>query len=40
MMFGLLAHFWKGLRPGMMAHAFQDAFSGIAFFILTKYHLI
>ncbi|MBZ5525603.1 MAG: CPBP family intramembrane metalloprotease [Acidobacteriia bacterium] len=40
MMFGLLAHFWKGLRPGMMAHAFQDAFSGIAFFILTKYKLI
>lgn len=39
MLFGLLAHFRKNLRPGMMAHTFQDAFSGIAFFILTKYHL-
>ena len=40
MLFGLLAHFRKNLRPGMMAHTFQDAFSGILFFILTKYHLI
>jgi membrane protease YdiL (CAAX protease family) len=40
MMFGLLAHLRKNLRPGMMAHAWQDSFSGIAFFILTKYKLI
>jgi len=35
-MFGLLAHFWKSLRPGMMAHAWQDAFSGATFYFLTK----
>lgn len=40
MFFGLLAHLRKSLRPGMMAHAWQDAFSGVAFFILTKYKLI
>jgi len=40
MLFGLLAHFRKNLRPGMMAHTFQDAFSGIMFFVLTKYHFI
>ena len=40
MFFGLLAYFRKSLRPGMMAHTWQDAFSGIAFFILTKYKLI
>jgi len=36
MLFGLLAHFRKNLRPGMMAHTFQDAFSGIMFFVLTN----
>ena len=30
--FGILAHFRKSLRPGMMAHAFQDSLSGIALF--------
>jgi uncharacterized protein len=27
-MFGILAHVTKSLRPGMMAHAWHDAFSG------------
>ncbi len=35
-MFGLLAHFRKSLRPGMMAHATQDAYSGIALFFLAR----
>jgi hypothetical protein len=35
-MFGLLAHFRKSLRPGMMAHAAQDAYSGIVLFFLTR----
>ena len=34
--FGLLAHMRKSLRPGMMAHATQDAYSGIALFFLTR----
>jgi len=39
-MFGLLAHFRKNLRPGMMVHAWQDSIAGLAFFILTKCKLI
>jgi uncharacterized protein len=35
-LFGVLAHFWKSLRPGMMAHAFQDAYAGLALFFLTR----
>ena len=35
-MFGVLAILRKNLRPGMMAHAGQDAFSGIAYFFLIK----
>jgi membrane protease YdiL (CAAX protease family) len=35
-MFGTLALLRKSLRPGMMAHAWQDAFSGIAIYVLTK----
>ena len=31
-LFGILAVLRKSLRPGMMAHAWQDAFSGIALF--------
>jgi membrane protease YdiL (CAAX protease family) len=27
-MFGILAHVTKSLRPGMMAHAWHDAFEG------------
>ena len=35
-LFGLLAHFRKSLRPGMMAHAIQDAYSGVALFFLVR----
>ena len=35
-LFGILVHLRKSLRPGMMAHAFQDAFSGIALFFFSK----
>jgi membrane protease YdiL (CAAX protease family) len=35
-LFGLLAHFRKSLRPGMMAHAIQDTYSGLALFFLVK----
>jgi hypothetical protein len=34
--FGILAHFRKSLRPGMMAHAFQDALSGLALFFFSR----
>jgi membrane protease YdiL (CAAX protease family) len=34
--FGILAHFRKSLRPGMMAHAFQDSISGIGLFFLVR----
>lgn len=36
--FGILAHFRKSLRPGMMAHAFQDSIAGIALFRLVVRH--
>lgn len=39
-LFGILVYLRKSLRPGMMAHAFQDAFSGLALFFLTKNGLI
>ncbi len=35
-MFGLLAHWRKSLRPGMMAHALQDTIAGVAFRFLSK----
>lgn len=35
-LFGILVLLRKSLRPGMMAHAWQDAFSGVAFYLLTK----
>ncbi|HMF91745.1 MAG TPA: type II CAAX endopeptidase family protein [Candidatus Angelobacter sp.] len=35
-MFGALALLRRSLRPGMMAHAWQDAFSGVAAYVLTK----
>jgi membrane protease YdiL (CAAX protease family) len=38
MFFGALAYFRKSLRPGMMAHAFQDSFAGIALFFLVRDH--
>jgi membrane protease YdiL (CAAX protease family) len=36
--FGMLAHFRKSLRPGMMAHAFQDSIAGFALFKLVARH--
>jgi len=38
MLFGILAYFRKSLRPGMMAHAFQDSIAGIALFFLVRNH--
>jgi uncharacterized protein len=35
-LFGTLVLLRKSLRPGMMAHAWQDAISGIAIYFLTK----
>jgi membrane protease YdiL (CAAX protease family) len=35
-LFGTLVLLRKSLRPGMMAHAWQDAFSGILIYLLTK----
>jgi len=35
-MFGVLAVLRKNLRPGMIAHTGQDAFSGIALFVMTR----
>jgi membrane protease YdiL (CAAX protease family) len=37
MFFGILAYLRKSLRPGMMAHAIQDAYSGIALFFLVRH---
>ncbi len=39
-MFGTLVMLRKSLRPGMMAHAWQDAFSGVAAYVLTKMGMI
>jgi len=36
--FGILAHFRKSLRPGMMTHAFQDSIAGIGLFRLVTRH--
>jgi uncharacterized protein len=36
--FGILAHLRKSLRPGMMAHAFQDSVAGIALFRIVVRH--
>lgn len=36
-LFGLLALWRKSLRPGMMAHAFQDGFAGVAAYFLRKW---
>ena len=33
-LFGMLAAWRKSLRPGMLGHAMQDSFSGIAFRLL------
>ncbi len=39
LMFGLLAHFRKSLRPGMMAHAWHDAFTGVVLYVASKVKL-
>ena len=36
--FSILAYLRKSLRPGMMAHAFQDSLAGIALFFLVRRH--
>jgi membrane protease YdiL (CAAX protease family) len=36
-MFGVLAHFRKSLRPGMIAHAWQDILSGVALSLLLPH---
>ena len=36
-MFGLLALWRKSLRPGMIAHAWQDTFAGITYRLLEKF---
>jgi membrane protease YdiL (CAAX protease family) len=38
-MFGLLAHFRKSLRPGMMAHAWHDGFTGVLLYLASKMKL-
>jgi uncharacterized protein len=38
-MFGVLAIFRRGLRTGMMAHAWHDTVSGVALMLLRHYHL-
>jgi membrane protease YdiL (CAAX protease family) len=35
-MFGFLALWRKSLRPGMMAHAWHDAFSGVLLFLVAR----
>lgn len=39
LMFGLMAHFRKSLRPGMMAHAWHDAFTGAMLYLASKMKL-
>jgi CAAX protease family protein len=34
--FGIFAHYRKSLRPGMMTHAWQDLFTGLAMKFLSK----
>lgn len=36
-MFGILAYFRKNLRPGMIAHAWQDILSGVALSFLLQH---
>lgn len=38
-MFGTLAHFRKSLRPGMIAHAWQDTLSGLALSVLLPHSM-
>lgn len=36
LMFGILAHFRKNLRPGMIAHAWHDSFVGFFLYLLRR----
>ena len=36
LMFGLLAHWRRSVRPGMIAHAWQDSFSGLVGFLKLR----
>jgi membrane protease YdiL (CAAX protease family) len=36
LLFGILAEWRKNLRPGMMAHAWHDALSGVAMSVFRK----
>jgi hypothetical protein len=36
-MFGIFAHFRKNLRPGMIAHAWQDILSGVALSFILQH---
>jgi uncharacterized protein len=38
-MFGILAVVWKSLRPGIMQHCGQDAFSGIVVWVAQRRHI-
>jgi len=40
LMFGILAHFRKSLRPGMMAHTWHDAFTGLVLYLISKLKLV
>lgn len=37
LMFGVMAHFRRNLRPGMIAHIVQDSFSGTMLFFLVRH---
>lgn len=39
LMFGLLAHFRKSLRPGMIAHTWHDAFTGALLYLASRMKL-
>jgi membrane protease YdiL (CAAX protease family) len=36
LMFGVLAHWRRSVRPGMIAHAWQDALTGVLVPILLR----
>jgi membrane protease YdiL (CAAX protease family) len=39
-LFGILSVMRKSLRPGIIQHAGQDTISGVATYILSKYHVV
>jgi uncharacterized protein len=39
-MFGALAVMRRSLKPGMMAHSFQDSAAGVALMLATKYGIV